>query len=353
MAKQKKAPKFRPENLDQALKQIEKLYGKGAVMKMGDGVVEDVPVFSTGSPGLDIALGIGGIPRGRVIELYGGEGSGKTTLALQIVAEAQKVGGTAAFIDAEHAMDKKYARRLGVDIDDLLMSQPDCGEDALEITDLLVRSGDVDIIVIDSVAALVPKAELEGNMGDSLPGLQARLMSQALRKLTAVVAKSNTAVIFINQTRQMIGVMFGDPTTTSGGKALKFYASVRLAVRVTGKLKKGEAVIGNKLTIKVVKNKLAPPFEEADTVLIFGKGIDTWGELVNLAVKYKVFKKKGGWYSHGDKRLGQGRDNVIVALREKEEKSGKTLEWLKDSIAEARVDFDPDEEPVDDDEASG
>jgi len=300
-----------------ALAQIEKQFGKGSIMKLGDGGVEDeIGVVSTGSLGLDIALGIGGLPRGRVVEIYGPESSGKTTLTLQVIAEMQKVGGTAAFIDAEHALDPNYAAKLGVNISDLLISQPDTGEQALEIADMLVRSGSVDIVVIDSVAALTPKAEIEGEMGDQLPGLQARLMSQALRKLTGNIKRTNTLVIFINQIRMKIGVMFGNPETTTGGNALKFYASVRLDIRRTGSIKDGEEVIGNETRVKVVKNKVAPPFREAHFDILYGTGISREGEIIELGVEHKIVDKSGAWYSYKGDRIGQGKDNTRNWLRE-------------------------------------
>jgi len=300
-----------------ALAQIEKQFGKGSIMKLGDGGVEDeIGVVSTGSLGLDIALGIGGLPRGRVVEIYGPESSGKTTLTLQVIAEMQKIGGTAAFIDAEHALDPNYAAKLGVNISDLLISQPDTGEQALEIADMLVRSGSVDIVVIDSVAALTPKAEIEGEMGDQLPGLQARLMSQALRKLTGNIKRTNTLVIFINQIRMKIGVMFGNPETTTGGNALKFYASVRLDIRRTGSIKDGEEVIGNETRVKVVKNKVAPPFREAHFDILYGTGISREGEIIELGVEHKIVDKSGAWYSYKGDRIGQGKDNTRNWLRE-------------------------------------
>src|SRR5471032_2321304 len=303
--------------LEAALSQIDRAFGKGSVMKLGSRDLGlDTDTVSTGSLGLDIALGIGGLPRGRVIEIYGPESSGKTTLALHAVAEAQKKGGIAAYIDAEHALDPVYARKLGVDIDELLISQPDTGEQGLEITDTLVRSGGVDIIVIDSVAALVPRAELEGEMGDSLPGLQARLMSQALRKLTASISKSNTLVIFINQIRMKIGVMFGSPETTSGGNALKFYASVRLDIRRIGALKNGEDVVGNAMRVKVVKNKVAPPFKVVEFDIMYGEGISKTGELVDLGDKAGVVEKSGSWYSYDGQRIGQGRENAKTYLKQ-------------------------------------
>jgi len=303
--------------LEAALSQIERAFGKGSVMKLGQGgKVIDIEAISSGSLGLDIALGIGGLPRGRVIEIYGPESSGKTTLALHAVAEAQKGGGICAFVDAEHALDPGYARKLGVDVEELLISQPDTGEQALEIADTLVRSGAVAILVIDSVAALTPRAELEGEMGDSLPGLQARLMSQALRKLTASIAKSNTMVIFINQIRMKIGVMFGSPETTSGGNALKFYASVRLDIRRIGQIKDRDEVIGNQTRVKIVKNKVAPPFRQVEFDIVYGEGISKMGELIDLGVKAGVVEKSGSWYSFGSERTGQGRENAKTFLKE-------------------------------------
>ncbi|MDR0578601.1 MAG: recombinase RecA [Candidatus Accumulibacter sp.] len=299
-----------------ALAQIEKQFGKGSIMKMGEGSVEkDLQVVSTGSLGLDIALGVGGLPRGRVVEIYGPESSGKTTLTLQVIAEMQKLGGTAAFIDAEHALDPVYAQKLGVKIEDLLISQPDTGEQALEIADMLVRSGSVDVVVIDSVAALVPKAEIEGEMGDSLPGLHARLMSQALRKLTANINRTNTLVIFINQIRMKIGVMFGSPETTTGGNALKFYASVRLDIRRIGGIKKSDEVIGNETKVKVVKNKVAPPFREALFDILYGEGISREGEIVELGVAHKLVDKSGAWYAYNGEKIGQGKDNAREFLK--------------------------------------
>jgi recombination protein RecA len=300
-----------------ALSQIEKQFGKGSIMRYGDNQVEhDIQVVSTGSLGLDIALGVGGLPRGRVIEIYGPESSGKTTLTLQVIAEMQKVGGTCAFIDAEHALDVQYASKLGVNLTDLLISQPDTGEQALEITDALVRSSSVDLIVIDSVAALVPRAEIEGEMGDSLPGLQARLMSQALRKLTASIKRTNCMVIFINQIRMKIGVMFGNPETTTGGNALKFYASVRLDIRRIGAIKKGDEVVGNETRVKVVKNKIAPPFKQAEFDIMYGAGISREGEIIDLGVTAGIVDKAGAWFSYSGERIGQGKDNVREYLRE-------------------------------------
>ena len=303
--------------LQAALAQLEKQFGKGSIMRLGEGeVIEDIQVVSTGSLGLDIALGVGGLPRGRVIEIYGPESSGKTTLTLQVIAEMQKEGGTCAFIDAEHALDIQYAQKLGVNLQDLLISQPDTGEQALEIVDSLVRSGAVDLIVIDSVAALTPKAELEGEMGDSLPGLQARLMSQALRKLTATIKKTNTMVIFINQIRMKIGVMFGNPETTTGGNALKFYASVRLDIRRTGNIKKGEEVIGSETKVKVVKNKVSPPFKTAEFDILYGEGISREGEIVDMGVAHQILEKSGAWYAYRGEKIGQGKDNAREFLRE-------------------------------------
>ena len=303
--------------LDAALSQIERQFGKGSVMRMGDSsAVRDVEAVSTGSLGLDVALGIGGLPRGRVVEIYGPESSGKTTLTLQVIAEAQKLGGTAAFVDAEHALDPVYAEKIGVNIDDLLVSQPDTGEQALEITDMLVRSGAVDIVVVDSVAALTPKAEIEGDMGDSHMGLQARLMSQALRKLTANIKRSNTLVIFINQIRMKIGVMFGNPETTTGGNALKFYASVRLDIRRIGAIKKGDEIVGNETRVKVVKNKVAPPFRQTEFDILYGEGISREGEIITLGVKEGIINKSGAWYSYNGDRIGQGKDNVRTFLKE-------------------------------------
>ena len=303
--------------LQAALAQIEKQFGKGSIMRLGEGeIVDDIQVVSTGSLGLDVALGVGGLPRGRVIEIYGPESSGKTTLTLQVAAEMQKVGGVCAFIDAEHALDAQYAQKLGVNLQDLLISQPDTGEQALEIVDSLVRSGAVDLIVIDSVAALTPKAEIEGDMGDSLPGLQARLMSQALRKLTSTIKKTNCMVIFINQIRMKIGVMFGSPETTTGGNALKFYASVRLDIRRTGSIKKGEEVIGNETRVKVVKNKVSPPFKTAEFDILFGEGISREGEIIDMGVVAKIVEKSGAWYAYNGEKIGQGRDNAREFLRE-------------------------------------
>ena len=310
--------KERQKALAAALSQIEKQFGRGAIMRLADEEVErDIQVVSTGSLGLDIALGVGGLPRGRVVEVYGPESSGKTTLTLQVIAEMQRIGGTCAFIDAEHALDAQYAQKIGVNLHDLLISQPDTGEQALEIVDALVRSGSVDLIVIDSVAALTPKAEIEGEMGDSLPGLQARLMSQALRKLTATIRRSNCLVIFINQMRMKIGVMFGNPETTTGGHALKFYASVRLDIRRVGSIKKGEEVIGSETKVKVVKNKVASPFKQADFDILYGEGISREGEVVDLGSQHGIIEKSGAWYSYNGDRIGQGKDNAREYLRER------------------------------------
>ncbi len=302
--------------LEAALAQIDRAFGKGSVMRLGaKGKLLEIETVSTGSLGLDLALGIGGLPKGRIVEIYGPESSGKTTLALHVVAEVQKAGGTAAFVDAEHALDPSYAHKLGVNLDDLLVSQPDTGEQALEITDTLVRSGAVDIIVIDSVAALTPRAEIEGEMGDSLPGLQARLMSQALRKLTASISKTHTLVIFINQIRMKIGVMYGSPETTTGGNALKFYASVRLDIRRTGSVKRADEIVGNNVRVKVVKNKVAPPFREVEFDIMYGEGISKLGEIIDLGVKAGVIEKSGSWFSFNSQRIGQGRDNVREFLK--------------------------------------
>ncbi|AOX63680.1 MULTISPECIES: recombinase RecA [Stenotrophomonas] len=324
--------------LTAALSQIEKQFGKGAVMRMGDRVVEAVEVIPTGSLMLDIALGIGGLPKGRVVEIYGPESSGKTTLTLQAIAECQKKGGTAAFIDAEHALDPIYAAKLGVNVDDLLLSQPDTGEQALEIADMLVRSSSVDIVVVDSVAALTPKAEIEGEMGDQLPGLQARLMSQALRKLTGNIKRSNTLVVFINQLRMKIGVMMPgqSPEVTTGGNALKFYASVRLDIRRIGAIKKGDEIIGNQTKIKVVKNKLAPPFKQVITEILYGEGISREGELIDMGVEAKLVEKAGAWYSYGEERIGQGKDNARGYLRD----NPQVAQRLE---AELREKFQPEE----------
>ncbi len=319
--------------LQVALAQIEKQFGKGSIMRLGDGeAVEAIEAVSTGSLGLDIALGIGGLPRGRVVEIYGPESSGKTTLTLQVIAEMQKAGGTCAFIDAEHALDTGYAQKLGVNLQELLISQPDTGEQALEIVDALVRSGSIDLVVIDSVAALTPKAELEGEMGDSLPGLQARLMSQALRKLTASIKKTNTMVIFINQIRMKIGVMFGNPETTTGGNALKFYASVRLDIRRTGSIKKGEEVIGSETKVKVVKNKVSPPFKTAEFDILYGEGISREGEIIDMGVNAKILDKSGAWYAYNGEKIGQGKDNAREFLRENPELAVEIENKVRESM---------------------
>jgi recombination protein RecA len=315
--------KDRAKALEVAISQIEKQFGKGAIMRLGSEGIVEIPAIPTGSVGLDAALGVGGFPRGRVIEIYGPESSGKTTLALSAIAQAQKAGGAAAFIDAEHALDVSYASKLGVNINDLLISQPDTGEQALEVTETLVRSGAIDIIVIDSVAALVPRAEIEGDMGDSLPGLQARLMSQALRKLTAAIAKGQTTVIFINQIRMKIGVMFGNPETTTGGNALKFYSSVRLDIRRIESLKNGQESIGNRVRVKVVKNKVAPPFKQAEFDIFFNEGISKLGELVDLGIEKKIVERAGAWYSYNGNKIGQGRENAKEYLRSNPEIAGE------------------------------
>ncbi len=321
--------------LQLTMDKIEKSFGKGAVMKMGDHKIESVPVISTGSLGLDIALGIGGLPRGRVVEIYGPESSGKTTLAIHAIAEAQKQGGIAAIIDAEHAFDRFYAEKLGVNTDELLISQPDDGEQALEIADQLIRSSAVDIVVIDSVAALTPRAEIEGDMGDSKMGLQARLMSQALRKLTASINKTNTTCIFINQLREKIGVMFGNPETTTGGNALKFYASVRLDIRRIGQIKDGENIVGNHTRVKVVKNKMAPPFQKAEFDIMYGEGISKVGEILDLAVDKGIVKKAGSWFSYGDSKIGQGRESVKQTLTDNIELAEELEQKILEVIAEA------------------
>ena len=326
-----------------ALAQIEKQFGKGTIMKLGAGeVIEDIQVVSTGSLGLDIALGVGGLPRGRVVEIYGPESSGKTTLTLQVIAEMQKLGGTCAFVDAEHALDINYAQKLGVNLQDLLISQPDTGEQALEIVDSLTRSGAVDLIVIDSVAALTPKAELEGEMGDSLPGLQARLMSQALRKLTATIKKANCMVIFINQIRMKIGVMFGSPETTTGGNALKFYASVRLDIRRIGSIKKGEEIIGNETRVKVVKNKVASPFKTAEFDILYGEGISRLGEVLDLGVAGHIVEKAGAWYAFNGEKIGQGRDNSREFLKENPELAIEIENKVRESLGIPPVQVNPD-----------
>jgi len=332
MSKDKKEiDKEKLKALEVTIGKLEKDYGKGTIMKLGDRAVENIQVISTGSIGLDAALGIGGLPRGRVIEIYGPEASGKTTLAIHAIAEAQKNGGIAAIIDAEHTFDRNYAEKLGVDVENLLISQPDNGEQALEITDNLIRSGALDIIVIDSVAALTPKAEIEGEMGDSKMGLQARLMSQALRKLTANISKTNTSCVFINQLREKIGVMFGNPETTTGGNALKFYASVRLDIRKTNQLKEGEEIIGNRTRVKIVKNKLAPPFRKADFDILYGEGISQLGEIVDLGTDFNIIKKSGSWFSYGETKIGQGRDAVKQILKDNPE----LYDELKTKVSEA------------------
>jgi recombination protein RecA len=337
----------RKKALAAALGQIEKQFGKGSVMRLGDsGTAKEVPVVSTGSLTLDIALGIGGLPRGRVVEIYGPESSGKTTLTLQAVAEAQRAGGTAAFVDAEHALDPSYAEKIGVNVDDLLVSQPDTGEQALEITDMLVRSGAVDIIVVDSVAALTPKAEIEGEMGDSHVGLQARLMSQALRKLTANIKRSNTLVVFINQIRMKIGVMFGSPETTTGGNALKFYSSVRLDIRRIGAIKRGDEVVGNQTRVKVVKNKMAPPFKLAEFEIFYGEGISRTGEIIELGVKEGLVQKSGSWYSYGDDRIGQGKDNARQFLLEHPEVAAEIERSIRARLLPDRHKAEVVEEPA-------
>jgi len=323
----------RKKALVAALGQIERQFGKGAVMRLGDSTAaRDIEVVSTGSLALDVALGIGGLPRGRVVEIYGPESSGKTTLTLQVIAECQKNGGTAAFVDAEHALDPSYAEKIGVNVDDLLVSQPDTGEQALEITDMLVRSGAVDIVVIDSVAALTPRAEIEGEMGDSHMGLQARLMSQALRKLTANIKRSNTMVVFINQIRMKIGVMFGSPETTTGGNALKFYASVRLDIRRIGAIKKGDEILGNETRVKVVKNKLAPPFKKAEFEILYGEGISRLGELIDMGVEYDLVDKAGSWYSYNGERIGQGKENARSYLTENPDMANEIDQKLREQL---------------------
>ena len=321
-----------------ALAQIEKQFGKGTVMRLGEGeVIEDIQVVSTGSLGLDVALGVGGLPRGRVIEIYGPESSGKTTLSLQVISEMQKLGGQCAFVDAEHALDIQYAQNLGINLQDLLISQPDTGEQALEIVDSLVRSGAVDLIVVDSVAALTPKAEIEGDMGDSLPGLQARLMSQALRKLTGSIKRTNCTVIFINQIRMKIGVMFGSPETTTGGNALKLYASVRLDIRRIGSIKKGDEVIGNETRVKVVKNKVSPPFKTAEFDILFGEGISREGEIIDMGVVARLVEKSGAWYAYNGEKIGQGRDNAREFLRENPALAHEIENKVRDSLGIAAL----------------
>ncbi len=327
----------RQKALNAALGQIERQFGKGAIMRMGDSTVRDVEVVSTGSLGLDVALGVGGLPYGRVVEVYGPESSGKTTLTLQVVAEVQRQGGTAAFIDAEHALDPSYAEKIGVNVDDLLVSQPDTGEQALEIADMLVRSGAVNLVVVDSVAALTPKAEIDGDMGDSHVGLHARLMSQALRKLTANIKRSNTLVIFINQIRMKIGVMFGSPETTTGGNALKFYSSVRLDIRRIGAIKKGDEVVGNETRVKVVKNKVAPPFKKVEFEILYGEGISREGELIDMGVEQSLVDKAGAWYSYNGERIGQGKENVRQFLREHPEMAAEIDTALRTKLLPQRA----------------
>ncbi len=329
------ADKLRLEKLkalESTLGNIEKTYGKGSIMKLGDDAIDKIEAISTGSIGLDFALGVGGLPKGRVVEIYGPESSGKTTLALHVIAEAQKAGGIAAFIDAEHAFDRFYAQKLGVDIQNLLISQPDFGEQALEITENLIRSGAIDVIVIDSVAALTPKSEIEGEMGDSKMGLQARLMSQALRKLTATISKTGAVCIFINQLRDKIGVMFGNPETTTGGNALKFYSSVRLDIRKVTQLKEGENVTGNRVKVKVVKNKVAPPFRKAEFDIVYGEGISKTGEIIDLGVEYNIIKKSGSWFSYGETRLGQGRDAVRNLIIENPELADELEQKIREAL---------------------
>ncbi|MEQ8206875.1 MAG: recombinase RecA [Woeseia sp.] len=339
----------RKKALAAALGQIEKQFGKGSVMRLGDGgPSRDIEAISSGSIGLDTALGIGGLPKGRVVEIYGPESSGKTTLTLQVIAEAQKMGGTAAFVDAEHALDPSYAEKLGVNVDDLLVSQPDTGEQALEITDMLVRSGAVDVIVVDSVAALTPKAEIEGEMGDSHMGLQARLMSQALRKLTGNIKRSNAMVIFINQIRMKIGVMFGSPETTTGGNALKFYASVRLDIRRIGAIKKGDEVIGNQTRVKVVKNKVSPPFKQAEFEILYGEGISREGEIIDHGVAQNIIDKAGSWYSYGSDRIGQGKENVREYLKTNPEISAEIEKKIRAAMMPPKVDPKDAEKEADD-----
>ncbi|AIL32738.1 recombinase RecA [Basilea psittacipulmonis] len=340
-----KAQSERDKALANALSQIEKQFGTGSIMRYGDNQVQhDIQVVSTGSLGLDIALGIGGLPRGRVIEIYGPESSGKTTLTLHVVAEMQKIGGTCVFVDAEHALDIQYAKKLGVDLDKLLISQPDTGEQALEITDALVRSNSVDLIVVDSVAALTPRAEIEGEMGDNLPGLQARLMSQALRKLTASIKRSNCTVIFINQIRMKIGVMFGNPETTTGGNALKFYSSVRLDIRKAGSIKKGEEILGSETKVKVVKNKVAPPFKTATFDIMYGTGISREGEIIDLGVKAGIIDKAGAWYSYNGEKIGQGKDNVRELLKDNPALSEEIERKIRESVGVLTADYEDESE---------
>lgn len=349
---EEKAINDKAKAIELAIGQIEKQFGKGSIMTMGsDREVKDVPAISTGSPKLDIALGIGGVPRGRIVEVFGPESSGKTTLTLHIAASAQKVGGTVAFIDAEHALDIEYAKKLGVNADELLLSQPDTGEQALEITDMLIRSGAVDLIIIDSVAALVPRAEIEGEMGDSHMGLQARLMSQALRKLTGTISKSNTCLVFINQIRHKIGVFYGSPETTTGGNALKFYASMRLDIRRTGQIKQADVVIGNRTRVKVVKNKMAPPFRDAEFDIIFNEGISKESDLIELAVDNGIIDKSGAWFSYGDERIGQGRENVRQYLKENPELASEIEVKIKETLGVIKVEEVAEKTPAEEAEA--
>lgn len=337
MEKDNSIQKEKQKALQLTIEKLEKSYGKGTIMRMGDDAIEDIPIIPTGSIALDIATGVGGYPKGRVTEIFGPESSGKTTLALHAIAESQKEGGTAAFIDAEHAFDRYYAEKLGVDVVNLLVSQPDNGEQALEITDHLIRSGAVDIVVIDSVAALTPRAEIEGEMGDSKMGLQARLMSQALRKLTSNISKTKTCVIFINQLREKIGVMFGNPETTTGGNALKFYASMRVDVRKIGQIKDGEEMIGNRTRVKIVKNKVAPPFKKAEFDLLYGVGISRIGEVIDLGVDLNIIKKSGSWFSYGETKLGQGRDSVKALLDDNLELAEEITVKIKEALKHAKV----------------
>ncbi len=325
-------PKEKTKAMDLAVSQIERQFGKGSIMKLGDRALVEIPVISTSSLSIDYALGVGGIPRGRVVEIFGPESSGKTTFALHVVAEAQRVGGIAAFIDAEHALDPEYARKLGCDVDNLMVSQPDSGEQALEIAEILIRSNAVDIVVVDSVAALVPKAELDGEMGDSHVGLQARLMSQAMRKLTGIVSKSGTSLVFINQIREKIGVMFGSPETTTGGRALKFYASMRLDIRRIGAIKEGEETTGNRTRLKVVKNKVAPPFRSAEFDILYGEGISREGDLLDLGIVHKVIDKSGSWFSYGEIRMGQGRENARVFLKDNPDLASEIERKLRETL---------------------
>ncbi|MBP5614952.1 MAG: recombinase RecA [Alphaproteobacteria bacterium] len=336
--------------LDAALSQIERAFGKGSIMRLGQNTNIDIEAISTGSLGIDIALGIGGLPKGRIVEIYGPESSGKTTLALSVIAQSQKKGGTCAFIDAEHALDPSYAKKIGVDIENLLISQPDAGEQALEIADTLVRSGAIDVLVIDSVAALVPKAELEGEMGDSHMGLQARLMSQALRKLTATISRSNTLVIFINQIRMKLGVMFGNPETTTGGNALKFYASVRMDIRRIGAIKDKDDVIGNQTRVKIVKNKVAPPFKTVDFDIMYGEGISKTGELVDLGVKAGLIEKAGAWFSYNGEKIGQGRENAKIYLKEHPATADEIENKIRADAGHLTTEMIGDDEPMTDDE---